>query len=112
MILSAILLVSCAAVASAQVEAEDAQSAQEEQVVQVLVTGEYKEVALTDLCAGLQEAVKNLAGETFDVKTVEFNAEEALTKVTLIDKVDESEKLVILDKEGQEVKEDEAPAQE
>ena len=112
MFLSAILLMGCAAFASAQVEADEIQTAPDEQIIQVVTTDEYKEVALTDLCAGLQEAIKNLAGETFEVQKVEFNAEKALTKVTLTNKVDESEKLVILDKEGKELKEDEASAEE
>jgi lipocalin len=55
--------------------------------------------------------VKNLAGEVYDVAKVEFDAEKELTKVTLANKEDKSEKVVVLNKEGKEV-EDETPAKE
>lgn len=93
----------------------NAQSATEPQTVsveQVVASDDYKEVALADLCEAVQEAVKNLAGETFEVKKIEFNAENELTKVTFTNKEDASEKCVILDKEGSEVKTGEPSMQE
>ena len=96
----AILVVGCVAFAQAQFAVEP-QTVSTEQIT----TNDYKEVALTDLSEVVQEAVKSLAGETFEVKKLEFNAERELTRVTLLNKEDKSEKRVILDKEGQEVKE-------
>jgi hypothetical protein len=107
-ILFAILLVGGIAFTNAQCASKN-QSVPTEQVVSA---GDFKEVALTDLSDVIQASVKNLAGDTFDVKKVEFNAENELTKVTLVNKADASEKCVILDKDGKEVKPDEAPAEE
>jgi len=78
---------------------------------QAVATGEFKEVALSNLSEAVQTAVKNLAGDTFNVKKLELNAAKELTKVTLASKADASEKVVILDKEGKEVKAVQAPAQ-
>jgi hypothetical protein len=96
----AILVTGCVAFAQAQFAVE-LQTVSTEQIT----TNDYKEVALTDLSEVVQEAVKNLAGETFEVNKLEFNAEKELTRVTLLNKEDKSEKRVILDKEGQEVTE-------
>jgi len=83
-----------------------AQSTSEPQTVtteQVVVTDGYKEVALKDLGEAVQTAVKNLAGDTFDVKKIELNEEKGLTRVTLTNKADATEKVAILDKDGKEV---------
>lgn len=98
-VFSAILLMGCAAFANAQVTS----ASQITVIEQVANQDEYKEVALTDLSEVVQEAVKTLAGETSDVTKVEFNAAKELTRVTLVNKENKEEKVVILDKEGKEV---------
>ena len=98
-ILFAILLAGGISFASAQSTTEPQTVA----TTQVVVTDGYKEVALTDLSEAVQAAVKNLAGDTFDVKKVEFNEEKGLTRVTLTSKADATEKVVILDKDGKDV---------
>ena len=98
-ILSAILFIGCAAFAQAKLTLNQHVIVNE----LIILQEEYKEVALTDLSEVIQEAVKNLAGDTFEVKKVEFNAEKELTRVTLTNKEDKSEKVSILDKEGKEV---------
>jgi len=98
-ILFAILLAGGITFASAQSTSEPQTVATE----QVAATDGYKEVALTDLSDVIQAAVKDLAGDTFDVKKVEFNEEKGLTRVTFTNKADASEKVTILDKDGKEV---------
>jgi len=107
-ILFAILLVGCVAFANAQCTTKSQTSSTE----QVVAAGDYKEVALTDLSDVIQKAVNTIAGDTFDIKKVEFNADAELTRVTFANKADASEKIVILDKAGNEVKPDAAPAGE
>ena len=100
-ILCAALLIGCVAFVNAQAARISADNA-----VTQLASDDYKEVKLADLSQVVQDAVKEIAGETYDVKKVEFNAEKELTKVTLVGKEDGSaEKTVVLDKEGKEVKE-------
>jgi len=100
-ILFAILLAGGIAFANAQCATTKPQAVTTTQTVS---NDNYKEVALTDLSEAVQTAIKNLAGDTFDVKKVELNEEKGLTKVTLASKADASEKCVILDKDGKEVK--------
>jgi len=107
LILSAILLIGCVAFTNAQCAASENQAVSTDQTA---VTDEYKEVALTDLCQVIQKAVADLAGDTFDVKKVEYNAEKVITRVTLVNKDDQSEKLVLLDKAGKEMNDDAEPA--
>ncbi|MCL2132022.1 MAG: hypothetical protein FWH36_06180 [Lentimicrobiaceae bacterium] len=96
-ILFAALSIGCVAFANARV------SVNADNVSTVQVTnGDYKEVALTDCPEVIQVAVKNLAGDVYDVKKVEFDAETELTKVAFVNKEDGTEKTVILDKEGKE----------
>ena len=106
-ILVAILFSGCVAFTNAQTASEP-QNAPKEQVAQA--DDGFKEVALTDLSAPVQDAVKALAGDAFDVKKVELNADKGLTKVTLSSKSDATVKLVLLDKDGKEVKPEAAPA--
>jgi len=102
-ILSAALLIGCVAFANAQAAVRI--STDDATVTQV-ASDDYKEVQLADLSQVVQAAVKEIAGETYDVKKVEFNAEKELTKVTFVGKEDkDAEKVVVLDKEGKEVKE-------
>lgn len=60
----------------------------------------YKTVSVGDLSPVVQEAIKTIAGDTCEVKTVEFDAAKELTKVTFVVKADNSEKVVVLNKEG------------
>jgi len=100
-ILCAALMIGCVAFANAQFTVSS-----EETVSTVQVTnGDYKEVILADLSEVVQEAVKNLAGEVYEIKKLEFDAERELTKVTLAQKEDGGEKVVILNKDGKEVEE-------
>jgi len=101
-ILFAVLLTGCVAFANARFTVSS-----ENVVISQITSDEYKEVALTDLNQVIQNAVKEIAGEAYDVKKVEFDAEKELTKVTLTSKDGDSEKTVILNKEGKEVKENE-----
>jgi hypothetical protein len=97
--LSLILLAGFITFANAQVVTET----QIEADNQIITNDDFTEVALTDLSEVIQEAIKNLVGETYELKKVEFNEEKELTRVTLVSKEDEEEKCVILDKEGNEV---------
>lgn len=99
-LLSAIILAGSATFANAQFSVQP----QTTPMVQVVAQDEFKEVDLKTLSGTIQQAVVALAGETFAVKKVEFNAEKELTRVTLTNKEDNSEKIVVLDKEGKEVK--------
>ena len=101
-VLFAAILIGCVVFANARITVSSENTA----ILQV-TTDEYKEVAMADLNQIIQDAVKELAGETYDVKKVEFDAEKELTKITLLNKEDESEKTVILNKEGKEVKDSE-----
>ena len=99
-ILCVVLLTGYVAFANASVKI----NAETVSAVQV-TDGDYKEVALADLSEVVQEAVKNLAGEVYDIVKVEINTEKELTKVTLRKKeIDETE-TVTLDKEGKKVTE-------
>ncbi|MCL1937302.1 MAG: hypothetical protein FWF52_02765 [Candidatus Azobacteroides sp.] len=104
-VLSVILLAGCAAFANARSTDEPQTVVTEEQVA---LNDDYQEVALTDLNEVVQAAINDLAGDAFDVKKVEFNAGEGLTKVTLANKEDASETVAILDKEGKSVQQDDA----
>jgi len=98
-ILCAAIMIGCVAFANAQsaVSSEEIVSA-----VQV-TNGDYQEVTLADLSEVVQEAVKNLAGEIYEVKKLEFDAEKELTRVALIQKENGEERVVILNKDGKEV---------
>lgn len=63
----------------------------------------FVEVKLEDLNENVKKAVEAYS-ETDTVKTIEYNAEKKLTKVTLVSKADSTEKVVTLDDEGKEVK--------
>jgi len=104
-ILFAVLLAGSVALTHAQCTRTTSQAASTAQVVS---NDNFKEVAPADLNAVVQAAVKALAGDTFNVKKIEFNEEKGLTKVTLTNKADATEKCVILDKDGKEVKADSA----
>jgi hypothetical protein len=98
-ILCAALMIGCVAFANARFTVSSATVSTE------VTNGDYKEVALADLSDVVQEAVKNLAGEVYEVKKLEFDAEKELTRVTLTQKEDNTEKVVLLNKEGKEVEE-------
>lgn len=93
-IFSAILLMSCVAFVNAKSTTE------------IQTVSAQQEVVLTDLSEVIQEAVQRIAGETFEVMKVEIDAENELVKVFLVNKEDQSEKLVILDKDGNNVEAD------
>jgi hypothetical protein len=99
-ILFAALLTGCVAFANARF------TVSENTVTSELTINDYKEVALADLSEVVQNAVKELAGDTYTVKKVEFDAEKELTRVTLAEKENGNEKTVILNKEGKEVKDE------
>lgn len=65
----------------------------------------FKEVKLEELNDAVQEAVKALLIDN-ELKLLKHNAEKGLTKVLLISKQDQSEKKVLLNAEGKEVKKD------
>jgi len=97
-----ILLAGCFTFANAQeAVAEINEIAQIEQIV----NDDYKTVTLGELETVVQETIKNLVGEDNEIKTIEFDAETQYTKITFSKKEDDSEKVVILNKEGKEVTE-------
>lgn len=96
LIFAAILLTGTVAFANAQTP----QSAPAPATEQVAPEAGYQTIAPAALSEAVQNAIKTIAADALDVKSVEFNAAKELTKVTLIDKADQSEKVVILDKEG------------
>ncbi len=65
----------------------------------------YVDVKLEDLNEAVQTAIKGFM-EDYDVKTLGYNTEKQLTKVTLSAKADQAEKIVILNDEGEEQKEE------
>jgi len=64
--------------------------------------GTYKEVVLADLNENVQATINSLS-EASPVKSLEYNADKKLTKVTLVAKEGENESVVILDDEGKKV---------
>ncbi len=63
----------------------------------------YAEVKFADLSETVREAVKNY-GPEYAVKNLAYNSDRKLTRVTFVSKNDQSEKVVILNEEGKEVK--------
>ena len=69
-----------------------------------LIQDEYKEIELEELSEKVQEAV-NAFQEEYTVQSLAYNETKNQTKVTLISKADSSEKIVILNEEGEEITE-------
>ncbi|MDR2920654.1 MAG: hypothetical protein LBV72_14980 [Tannerella sp.] len=65
--------------------------------------GDFTEVKLESLNENVQKAIGAYTEEC-TVKEIGYNAEKKLTKVVFASKDDQSEKVVILDDEGKEVK--------
>ncbi len=65
----------------------------------------FKTVKLEELNTQVQAAIKGYDAN-YTIKSLTYNAEKSLTKVTLISKTDSKEKVVILNAEGKEVKDD------
>lgn len=101
MILSLALL--AGGLAFASVSLSDTHSVNTNAIVVSQEDDGYKEVDIESLSETVQAAIKTMAGDTYGVKKTEFNAEMALTRVTFLNKADQSEKVVILDKDGKEV---------
>lgn len=68
----------------------------------VLQEDVYVKISFNDLNSNVQNAITKLS-EQFTVKELAYNVEKKLTKVTLVSKADESEKIVILDDEGKTI---------
>ncbi len=66
------------------------------------VQDDYKEVKLENLNQNVQAAIQ-VYSQTSTIKKLEYAAAQKLTKITLIQKSDNSEKVVILDDAGKEV---------
>ena len=64
----------------------------------------YKDVKLEDLSEKVQSAIKDNYSN-YTVKSTSYNEEKKLAKVTFTSKEDQSEKIVILNEEGEELKE-------
>lgn len=73
----------------------------------VVVAGneEFQAIEFKDLNETVQKAIVTLAGDAYDVKKLEFDKTKELTRVTLQEKGTETQKVVVLDKEGKEVTE-------
>ncbi len=65
---------------------------------------DFKEVKLESLNEKVQATIKSFS-ETYTMKALAYNAEKKLTKVTLVSKADSKEKVILLDEQGKEVKE-------
>jgi len=100
-------IILCVILLTGYVSFANAQAAISSEAVSTVQTanGDYKEVALENLSEVVQEAVKNLAGDSYDIVKIEFNAEEELTKVTLHGRESGETATVILNKEGEKVTE-------
>ena len=72
--------------------------------IAVVSQEEWKEVKLEELSETIQKAVKDFAGELYNIAKLEFNEAAEQIRLTLNSKEDNSQKIVILDKEGKEVK--------
>jgi hypothetical protein len=70
-------------------------------VTMVLEDDGFVDVKLQDLGEAVQVAVNAFTRE-YDVTALKYNAEKQLTKVVLMKKDDQSEKVVYLDAEGKE----------
>jgi hypothetical protein len=68
----------------------------------------FVEVPLDSLSPAVQASVNALATE-YDITSLKFNAEKQITKVKLVKKEDQSEKVVYFDAQGKEVTLDAAP---
>ncbi|MDR1171729.1 MAG: hypothetical protein LBL24_04670 [Bacteroidales bacterium] len=69
----------------------------------VAVQDDFVDVKIESLNAKVQEAVRGFE-DTCTVKSLAYNIGKKQTKVTLVVKADNTEKTVILDDEGKEVK--------
>lgn len=102
------IVLSIAFIAASSLVAFSANVQQDENsqtTVENVVTQEedvYTDIELADLNENVQAAINSLS-ETFTVKSITYNAEKKLTKVSLISKEDEKESVVILDDEGKAV---------
>lgn len=101
------MLLSVAIVASACISANAAgvftPAVNVEVEAQMNQDGDFTEVKLEDLSEPVQKAI-GAYSEECTVKAIGYNAEKKLTKVVFISKADESEKIVVFDDEGKEVK--------
>ena len=66
---------------------------------------EFEAIEFKDLSETVQKAIVTLAGDTYEVKKLEFEKTKEQTRVTLQEKGTETEKVVVLDKDGKEVTE-------
>ena len=64
----------------------------------------YKEVKLDELSQVVKTSIKALAGETYVISKVEYSAEQELVRATLTSKEDQQLKVVLIYKNGKEVK--------
>jgi hypothetical protein len=80
-------------------------------VTMVLEDDGFVDVKLQDLGEAVQVAVNAFARE-YDATALKYNAEKQLTKVILVKKDDQSEKVVYLDAEGKETLPAAAPKEE
>jgi len=81
--------------------AQSVDAVQQEVVAQAVDT--FKEVKAEDLNEKVQATLATY-NETFTVKKLEYNEEKKVTRVTLEEKANKTEKIVTLDEEGKEIK--------
>lgn len=101
-ILSAAFVMATVSFAIAQFSNESAISHQSEVMTQQ-VKDEWRLAKLEELSAKVQEAIKAQEA-TCDVKTILYNEAVKQAKVTFVSKADQSEKVMVFDEEGKEVK--------
>lgn len=86
--------------AFANVESTSTIDINEVSIVQTNDDG-YASVKLEELNEKVQATIQTYV-ETYEVAELTYHAERKLTKVTLVDRTDHSEKVVVLDDEGKE----------
>ncbi|MDD4778401.1 MAG: hypothetical protein PHV53_08960 [Fermentimonas sp.] len=80
-----------------------ANAAEQPSIIITLEDDGFVDVKLEDLNEAVQNAIQEISA-TYDVKSIKYNNEKKITKVTASKKEDQSQKVFILDDEGKEVK--------
>jgi Skp family chaperone for outer membrane proteins len=102
-VLTATMILSLIILANAKPLVQNSTTVNQETIAVVVTQDEWKEVKLEDLNEKVQAAIKTLQ-KSNDVKSIVYNEASKQTKVAVISKVDSSEKEVIFNDEGEEIK--------
>lgn len=103
-ILSVALIFGSLTFVNAQTVTEDSTTVkQEDPVVMIQASEEWKEVSIETLGEKVQAAIKAYEAE-YEVKLIMYNEASKQAKVTFAGKEDATEKVVIFNEEGEEIK--------